>query len=241
MSGDPDANTLRDGDSASIFDEQWTIYRKIIDHNYMEHDAILAIIRQLLGSGETTGRLLDLGCGDAELPSRYLPGLRLDAYHGVDRARRPLDFAREKLAMLPLDQHFHHADQNAFQRATGGLNFHVVVLGFALHHNRHAEKAALLAAVRESLAPGGEVLVYDIFLPAGCDRATYFECYLEEVRRAWTALTADEYEHIAAHIREYDFPESMETVQEIGREAGFSQAEKVGTVPGDFHRVIRLA
>ena len=108
MSGDPDANTLRDGDSASIFDEQWTIYRKIIDHNYMEHDAILAIIRQLLGSGETTGRLLDLGCGDAELPSRYLPGLRLDAYHGVRSQRADHSTLPGKSSRCSrLDQHFH--------------------------------------------------------------------------------------------------------------------------------------
>lgn len=229
-----------DLDSAALFEDQWALYRKVIDHNYMGHDEILTVVRGILGNREATGRLLDLGCGDAELASRYLKDASVREYHGVDRAGKPLAYAREKLAGLPVLQAFYEEDQSNFADVMEH-HFDVVVLGFALHHNSLEEKAALLAAIRQRLNAGGELIVYDTFLPDGCDRARYFADYLRWVRDDWTRLSPAEYEMVESHIRGFDFPERPETLEKLGRDAGYSAVEECATLRDGFHRVFRFA
>lgn len=206
----------------------------------MGHDDILPAIQGILEAREATERLLDLGCGDAELPSRYLPSTTITEYHGVDLAEHPLALARERLSGLPLDTKLHLADQAQFARSTNE-RYDVVVLGFALHHNLREEKRRLLASARKLLRSGGDLIVYDTFLPSGIDRDRYLESYLGWVRQDWTQFTLDEYDLIEAHIRGNDFPDTVATHLQLGREVGFTTAKVRLTLPDGFHHLLQFA
>jgi SAM-dependent methyltransferase len=225
---------------STVFFEHWAIYRKVVEHNYMGHDEIELGLRDLLTRRKSTKHLLDLGCGDAELPSRYLPHLDLTEYHGVDLAQQPLDFARQKLDALPAAIHLHQADQASFPAQTEH-RFDVAVLGFALHHsNPIEEKAGVLAAVKDCLKPGGEVLVYDVFRPHHEDRPAFFNRYLDWIHRDWTRMTAHEHDLIDAHIRENDYPEPVDSLLQLARDAGFAKAEEHLSAAAGFHHLLRF-
>ena len=49
-----------------IFQQQWLIYRTMVDHNYLYHRDAASCLRQiLLDSAPPSFRFLDLACGDA--------------------------------------------------------------------------------------------------------------------------------------------------------------------------------
>ncbi len=55
----------------AIFHEQWQIFRKAIDHNYVNHCEAYGWLRRiLLDEVARPFRFLDLGCGDASAAIR---------------------------------------------------------------------------------------------------------------------------------------------------------------------------
>ena len=226
------------GESAAFFD-QWTIYRKIIEYNYMGHDEIAETMRRMVSERRETQSILDLGCGDAELPSRYLPGLGVIEYHGVDLAEKPLEFAGENLAGLPGAVHLHLRDQAEFIAETD-RTFDVIVLGFALHHNPLEEKAELMANARQRMNREGDLFVYDVFCKPDETRESFFERYLEWIERNWTEMTSKEHTLINDHIRTNDHPDSISALRECGLQAGLSSAEvRLSTCAG-FHHLLHF-
>ena len=229
---------IETAESAAFF-ERWAIYRKIIAHNYMGHDEIAEALGESLAERGGTRSILDLGCGDAEIPSRYLPDLGVVEYHGVDLAERPLEFARQNLAGLPGAAHFHQSDQADFIAASD-RTFDVIVLGFALHHNPLEEKAALLANASQRLNREGDLLVYDVFSNPGEDRKRFFDRYLAWIAGNWTEMTPKEHALIDEHIRANDHPVSLAALIERGLCAGFSMAElRLSTCAG-YHHLLRF-
>jgi hypothetical protein len=60
--------------AADIFQSEWSLYRKMIDHNYLFHrEAYSCLRRVLLEDAARPFRFLDLACGDA---SATAAGLR---------------------------------------------------------------------------------------------------------------------------------------------------------------------
>lgn len=224
---------------SETFFEHWAIYRKVILFNYMGHDQIAATMTRYLSSQSPIGSILDLGCGDAEIPSRYLPALTVNEYHGVDLAAKPLEFARKKLAGFPGSLHFYQQDQARFLAALD-RSFDLIVFGFALHHNTREEKAAVLADAARCLNPGGTLLVYDVFRDPGETREAYFDRYLEWVRQDWQAMTDREQELIDAHIRANDHPASLAELYESAERAGLGQVALLRTACRGFHHLLRF-
>ena len=239
-SNQEDASTSapQSGESAAFFD-QWTIYRKIIEHNYMGHDEIARALRGMLEGRRKTRSILDLGCGDAELPSRYLPDLGGVEYHGVDLAEQPLEFARMNLAGFRGAVHLHRCDQADFIAASD-QTFDVIILGFALHHNPIEEKASVLANARKRLNEEGDLIVYDVFCEPEEARDSFFDRYLEWVGRTWVAMTRKEHSLIADHIRTHDHPDSVAALRECGIRAGLGGPQvRLSTCTG-FHHLLHF-
>lgn len=223
-------------DSADFF-EQWEIYRKIVDHNYMVHDEIGETITSLLRDNAPVNRLLDLGCGDAELPSRFLDRFPTIEYHGVDLAADPLRFARKNLQSVSNRIHLHQADQVRFISETEIL-FDIVMLGYSFHHvPGRDEKRSMLRSLNKVLSPGGILVIYDIFTQSGESREAYADRYLDWMRKDWTALTDREFDLVDSHIRANDHPESLETIQSLAIDAGLTGTKAIKTFDS-FHSLI---
>jgi trans-aconitate methyltransferase len=91
-------------------------------------------------------RVLDLGCGTGHLTAD-LAG-RGATVHGIDASAEMIRAARERYPELSFEQ----ADARAF---AAGEPFDAVFSNAALHWIPGADHDAVLAAVREALAPGG--------------------------------------------------------------------------------------
>ena len=56
-------------------------------------------------------------------------------------------------------------------------------------------------------------------------------------RTSRAALTVEEYEAMAAHVRANDFPETTSQWQSLGREAGFRRVRELFVAPTDLFRM----
>src|SRR5438552_5146503 len=88
--------------AVALFQQQWRVYRKVIDQNYIQHREVYARLHQVLVEEATQPfRFLDIACGDATASPGALLGTRVASYHGIDLSGPALDLARESLH--PLD------------------------------------------------------------------------------------------------------------------------------------------
>ena len=126
------------------------------------------LFAELLASGSTgplSGRLLDLGCGPADIPlelaGRY-PDLHIDA---LDGARAMLDLAQHKIdtdQKLGSRIHLICTYLPSDELPTAAYQF--VVSNSLLHHL--AEPETLWQTIARCAAPGAQILVMDLARPA---------------------------------------------------------------------------
>jgi 2-polyprenyl-3-methyl-5-hydroxy-6-metoxy-1,4-benzoquinol methylase len=121
------------------------------------------LLEELVG-GRLEGRLLDLGCGPADIPlalARRHPGLDIDA---IDGARAMLDLAQQKLAEDPvagarIELLCEYLPCPRLARQA----YPLVVSNSLLHHL--ADPVAMWQTVRDCARPGAHVLVMDLARP----------------------------------------------------------------------------
>ena len=112
-------------------------------------------------------RILDLGCGPADIPARLAALYPQARVTGVDGAKAMLDIARQAISQNPAI-----ADRVEIQRWYIGreacplpLNAYAAVVSNSLLH--HLEDPLLFwRAIRACALPGAAVLVMDLFRPA---------------------------------------------------------------------------
>jgi ubiquinone/menaquinone biosynthesis C-methylase UbiE len=119
------------------------------------------IAREIAAAAPADAKILDVGCGPAEVLvrlARLSPTLRLT---GVDVDAPMIDRARHKAARARVAATFVVADAGAlpFEDST----FDLVVSSFALHH--WPDPHAGLAEVMRVLKPGGKAIIWDIASP----------------------------------------------------------------------------
>ena len=153
-----------------------------------------------------SGRLLDLGCGPADITLRLavaLPGVVID---GVDGAGEMLKFGRERLAL----------DQALASRVTliEGLipgvelpasQYQALISNSLLHHLH--EPDVLWQTIAGLAAPGAIVMIMDLFRPPDRDRAaSLVECYAHD---ALPILREDFYHSLLAAFRPQEVREQL--------------------------------
>jgi SAM-dependent methyltransferase len=222
----------------AVFQQQWRIYRAMMDHNYLFHREVYGCLRRILvDEGPRPFRFLDLGCGDAEIAGA-LKGTRIAHYHGVDLSRAALDLAEQSLAALGCPVTLEERDVIEF------LGDHpepagVVWSGLLLHHFPTPAKRAAMRAIRGVVGERGVLLLYEPASPDGEDRAGWLRRW-DAQRPAWTAYAPADWDAFAAHVHAADFPETASGWQELGREAGFTTAREVYAAPSDLLRMYRF-
>ena len=153
------------------------------------------------------------GCGRGAEGDRYRELLRRRSLRGgagpcarrARRSRLPDIASAERL-------------RRSARRAKKSVD--VVWIGLSLHHLRAPAKLEVMRAAHRLLDGHGMLLVYENASPDGEDRDTWLERW-DRQEPDWTALTADEWRRMAAHVRAHDFPETVSRWRELGREAGF--------------------
>lgn len=230
------AATVPDEQALELFRRQWAVYRKLIDHNYVNHAEVYRILHRVLAEEIEPFRLLDLACGDAAAMVGALAGTRVAHYHGVDLAWPALELARRNLdglgCAVDLEQRdFIEAMRDRPEPAD------VVWIGLSLHHLRTPDKRTLMKEIRGVVGARRRFLMYEPASPDGEDRTGYLSRFEQISRQSWTALTPDEWQALMTHVRTCDLPETVSSWIALGHEAGFAGVDELFKAPSDLYRM----
>jgi len=155
---------------ATVFQQEWRIYRKMVDHDYLFHrGAYWHLHEVLLEEAPRPFRFLDLACGDATASAEALRGTEVASYCGVDLSDEALRIASRALAHLPCPVMLHQGDF-AEALATRQEPADVIWIGLSLHHLRSRAKLEAMRAARRLLNERGMLLVYENASPDDEDR-----------------------------------------------------------------------
>lgn len=224
------ADFHHDSDSLQAFFEQWQIYKKVVDANYMSHRQAYAAIADTLPS--TPFSFLDLGAGDACWTSRTLENRPLTRYQAIDLSRPALDLAKANTERLSGEKTFVQGD---FVLKLPAQAFDVVFIGMSLHHLPLEEKREFLPRIRQIVNSGGRFLFYEVIRGEHESREETFTRWSSHVSQHWTDLNAAELAKIQAHVASSDYQEPVETYLELAKASGFSQARHLYTDENGFY------
>lgn len=126
------------------------------------HGQFIQRFRQIFAAWPGQGRVLDLGCGPADITLRFAdayPGCRID---GVDGAEAMLRLGREATRELAMEDrvNLHHCHLPAALPASG---YHAIISNSLLHHM--FDPMDFWRALRQAGSPGAPVLVMDLLRP----------------------------------------------------------------------------
>jgi SAM-dependent methyltransferase len=226
----------RDEPSQVLFQQQWQIYRTMVEENYLFHREAYACLHQILVEEAVQPfRFLDIACGDASASSAALKGTQIAHYHGIDLSAAALALARQALAVLACPVTLEQADfVQALRDHPGPAD--VVWIGLSLHHLQTPEKLAVMRAIRGILGERGILLFYENASPDGEDRAEWLRRF-DRLQPAWTAYTPEDWEAMRAHVHAADFPETASRWLSLSREAGFDAVREVFVAPSNLLRL----
>lgn len=212
----------------SIFEQNWSIYQKILQHNYMGHQQIYAVWEthfRTHANGHT--RLLDIGCGDAQVISDRLHPNVVAQYVGIDLSHEAIALAQHNLDEQSISSHFIADDFVAAitSLVDAGQTFDVIFSGFALHHVSDALKLQLFSQIKQLLSEHGRFFFMDVYPQEAESREVYLERYLTAPEHQWQALSTQEQAKLAHHVRSSDFPCSKSTLLAMSSQAGFQHVQ----------------
>lgn len=226
-------------DTAEVraFFEQWAIYRKIVDRDYLHHRGAYEAVDRALAQIGRPFSFLDLGAGDADCTSRVLAGKPLASYQAVDLSETALQLARERTAAFGCPV---RCTQGDFFEYVKGMQetFDVAFIGLSLHHLTASGKRAFLPELRRIVSPGGRLIVYEPIRDPGESRDEVLARWWRHVESTWTALEPEELAKAKEHVFGNDYPEPLADYFEMMTAAGFSSAKVLYTDPQNLYAVI---
>jgi len=241
-------NILRPASTSPVVDEQamqafrhqWQIYSKVVDHDYLSHQEVQAVLHQeLVTDVNRPFKFLDLACGDARLTVAALQGTPVIHYHGIDLSAPALAMARHTVKSLACHAELEQEDFVSAMRSRREPA-DVVWIGLALHHLQTPDKGVLMREVRATVGHAGRFLIYEPVCKEGESRPAYLDRFEQINHVAWAALTRDEWAAMLAHVRAADIPETPSVWVQLGRDAGFSDVCDLFTDPTGFYTVFRF-
>ncbi len=230
------AHAEADPSTVTMFQQDWNIYRKMVDNNFLFHrEAYTSLHDFLVGEVARPFRFLDIACGDASSSAGALRGTQISHYRGIDFSALALENAAKSLAPMECEVALEQGD---FLDALSGRAdlADVAWIGLSLHHLRGDEKLAFMREVRRILPDDGMLLIYENTTRDGEDRDAWMSRW-DLQKPIWTAYTEAEWNAMAAHVHAADFPESDATWRRLGEQAGFSQTRAMFTSPPDLFRL----
>lgn len=225
-------------DATVFFKQQWTTYRKVVEGNYLNHrEAYQALNRFLVEDLNRPFRFLDLACGDAQESVQALSGTQIVHYQGMDLAEEALQLASRNLQNLECTSELEQADFVDEMRH-GTARVDIVWIGLSLHHLSTIEKKELIENIHRLMHTDGRFLVYEPTLLGDEVRSDFLNRNMKLVRNNGTGLSAAEYNDVDAHIRAFDFPETLANWQSMGKQSGFLRSRVLYTGPQQVYALI---
>lgn len=204
-SADPDATkTIRQ------FFNLWEVYDRVLDHDYMAHNALYAEVGRVL-AGHFGGRpfsVIDLGCGSGRHLFPVLAALPVKDYEGHDLSPVAIEHARRALVNAAHPVRLHAGDLRETFTAEGPLA-DVIFSGFTLHHLTTEERAEVLRRSERRLAPDGLVLWVDLLRMETETREQWLDAYCGVIEQEWRAIPPEGVAAINGHIRDCDQPGTL--------------------------------
>lgn len=225
----------QDADRVRKFFDEWEVYRKIVDLNYLHHNEAYASISQALTEIEGPFSFLDLGAGDADATTRVLSAFRLKHYEAVDLSEIALNLASKHAEVLICPKRFTQADFFQYVRGVP-VPFDVVFVGLSLHHLPLADKGKFFSDIRHILAEGGRFMFYEPICESGESREAVLARWWE-VASEWRGLTDEELQKAKIHVFENDYPESVQEFSTLSKKAGFSSTRVLYTDTDNLYAV----
>lgn len=115
------------------------------------------------------GRVLDLGCGPADVTIRFARAYPEARLVGVDGAEPMLRLGREAVARSGLEQRVSLVRLRLPDPGLAGAGYDAIISNSLLHHL--AEPQVLWQTVASAARPGAPVLVMDLARPASLEQA----------------------------------------------------------------------
>jgi len=226
------SSVVPDGTTISLFQQNWRVYRIMVEENFLFHREVYACLRDILAGLEAPFRFLDVGCGDAACTASALKGSHVARYHGIDLAPEALAVAQVNLAGLPCPVSLEVGDYaDALHHRTEPTD--VVWIGLSLHHSRHDAKTSVLRDVRRFLMPGGLLLLYENTRREGESRDEWLARW-DLQRPAWTAYDDADWTTMRDHVHSADFPETGSDWHRLGKAAGFREVRDLFVAPTEL-------
>ncbi len=214
-------------DVKKFFDQEWELYKRVVNLNYMAHKEILEILRKFFRSDPPPIiSVLELGCGDASLLSSALQGTEFETYYGVDISPHALELADENTRLLSGNKYFIEGD---LLEEVGKFRavFDVIVAGYSFHHLMIKEKGQFFKNCCSALKSRGTLIIFDVVCTPEENRHGYIKRFSRICMEKWDQLTGEELLRICEHVKCSDYPETFETYQQLAEENGFKRTEKL--------------
>lgn len=224
--------------SAKIFSDNWNLYQKVVQLNYMHHADFTKAVADVFNEfNEQVIDVLDIGCGDAGFLKPVLQNHSIRSYTGYDLSAPALQIASDNLSQSSFDVDLKQGDMlELIQQETKILD--VIHAGFAIHHLQDEQKLSMWEACLKRLKPGGKFIYTDVFRQADADRDEYLRQYFSMMDNRWIGLNIAEKELIHNHVNQYDFPSLLDRTIVQLQQVGFSLLQKTG--PDNFHIMLVL-
>jgi len=212
-----------------FFDRQWSTYRRVVDHDLMEHRALTAATAGAINdwlaarpAGAPTAHMVDLGCGDLGLLAPVLRHLPLGSYLGLDLSDPVLPRAAAALGPVSYPCQWRQQDLLAWAEAEPEPEpVDLLHSAFALHHLSDDDKARFLELCRRHLSPDGLLLWADVFREPGEAREAYVARYVERIRSGWTPLEPEQRQQVIDHLSQFDNPADRDVIQHTAEACGW--------------------
>ena len=231
------APAVADEAALAIFQNQWELYQKFLQHDYLANGTACTVLRSFLERDIARPfSILDLACGDASNIVRALSAVPVQRYRGVDLSAPALAVAARNLEALSCPVELDEVDFTTALRGSRD-RADIVWLSLSLHHFELADKATFMREVKSGISDEGAFLIYEPTRRNGESRDQYIDRFEVIGRREWTGLTREEFAAALDHVSSCDLPETVATWHDLGRAAGFSEVRELYKSPCDMFRL----
>lgn len=208
-----------------FFNDEWKLYQKILDNNYMDHQNIYGILHKFIVDNwqQQPLRILDIGCGDASFVARALLNTNVSSYYALDISETAISIAQENMKLIPCNQKFIQGDfckEILLLSKQAENKFDLIITSFAFHHLTLEKKDYVLSQLKQILSSKGMFVMIDLICQKNESRETYIERYLQTVKKEWLHLSFEELNLISNHMLNSDYPETKETIEALAEKNG---------------------
>lgn len=204
--------------ASKYFNANWNKYQESVSRNALYHHEMFSVLDEYLNKNFMTTKfsLLDIGCGDSNSIVPILADKPIEKYIGVDAAADVLKMATINTANLPCDNLLICDDMlTAIENLTMPVD--IIFTSYAVHHLSSQQKFDFIRICKDKLKANGVLLMIDGILNDEQTRDEWLEALHTRFKIVNPSATPEELEIRMQHPRADDYPESINTFEEIAK------------------------